>query len=558
MPRRTAPYLLLLALALILAAAPRPAAADERVPAISDRDLPVVGTCAPIDGSDVSIVTVGKASDARWFQVSGVAAPVDFNGLIKVLGQRAGATRPSKHSVWITASARHSWVHAKRVRNAAAVAGIYRTGLRVRSEATGQVMGFPLFLPPGPTGVPGPKAGLLKLRINTVSAKERKASSDAGHAYAAARRAIEKRAEFGVQKVIASVWIATNARLQYALTTLDLLYRGGCSGVRVSSGMQVPRLDVEPVTILEIQGGVASRIPQKLKPGTLMPRRAPWGLLGPAEAGWVDFVPTKLPALDGSRPVKGARPELRPNYAAQPNGVPSSIWKGVDQELRTWMTSLGADLTKGLRGGDLKERFTIGLRRKETLPTYVAPARRAFPDATSVIPATLQVNSLLFRGGSLVGRADVTLLLAGDRLRVIFATWIPLEPTSSGTLVPFAVDPFAAGDAAALRVWIEALYAGTKRYGMKVIPLATGANVLPYFPAVAHRSLGASIRGGGPNLEAFAAGLKQTAFDRVVISVKRGTASVLSGRRVLGVLNFSLRAEEGQMRLDDLKPRRAK
>ncbi len=139
---------------------------------------------------------------------------------------------------------------------------------------------------------------------------------------------------------------------------------------------------------------------------------------------------------------------------------------------------------------------------------------------------------------------------------MIFAKWIPLEPTSSGTLVPFAVDPFAAGDAAALRVWVEALYAGTKRYGQRVIPLAESAKVLPYFPAVAHRGVSNAIASRDGDLKAIAAGLASTTWDRVVLSVSRGTASVLAGRNVIGVLNFSLRAEEGELRLNDLKARR--
>jgi len=546
-------------LVLVLGGGRQSAVAEDLVPAIPDRDLAVVGTCAPIDTRNISIVTVGRRDDMRWFRVNGVAKPVDFAGLTRVLAGRAGTARPSPHGVWITAGATHAWVHVKRVREAAAAAGIYRTGLRVRSQATGQVMGFPLFLPPGRSGMPGPKAGLLKLRVNTVSAKEHKASSDPGHAYAAIRRALEKRATFGVAKVVASVWIATNARLQYVLTVLDLLYRGGCAGVRVRSGMQVPRLDVEPVTVLEIQGGVASRLPQALKPAPVGPRARPWGLLGAAEPGWVDFATQELPSLDGGRGPKKAGPALRPNYAARPAGVPSDVWRGVDNELRQEMSALGGAFARALRGGhDLDKRFTIGLRRKEALPSVLDPARRAFPDATRVVPATLQVESLLFLRGTLVGRAEFTLLLVGERLRVIFATWSPAQGAAAGTLVPFAVDPFAVGKAAALRVWTEALYGAVKKYGLRALPMATAAAVLPYFPAAAHQSVSAAIAGRGAALEALAAGIRGARFDRVVVSVRRGTATVYAGQVVVGILNFSLRAEEGALRLDDLKPRRAR
>ncbi len=549
-------FALLLPVLLVLAAAP--ALADDRVPAIADRDLPVVGTCAPIATQDVTIVTVGKRTEVSWFHVSGVAQPVDFQGLIQLLKGRAGAARPSTHGVWIAASAQHAWIHAKRVREAAAAAGIYRVGLRVRSQTTAQVMGFPLFLPPGRTGKPGPKAGLLTLRVNTVGASQRKASSDTGHAYAAVRRALEKRATFGVQKVIASLWIATNAPLQYALTTLDMLYRGGVSGVKLRSGMHVPRLSAQPITVLEIQGGVASRLPQALKPPAVAPRDRPWGMLGASEPGWVDFVSEKLPALDGGGPAPAAKPAVRPNYAAQAGGVPGPVWRTVDAEARAWMQKLGADLLAGLRGTkSLQQRFAIGLRRKEVLPTYVTPARRQFPDATSVMPSTVQFDTLLFRQGRVVARLDVTVLVVGDRLRLIFGTWIPQAAGAPGTLVPFAVDPFAGGDGAAFRIWFEAVYGAVKTYGMRGLPTADAATVLPYFPAIAHRSVSAAIAKRDGDLQAIVAGLAGTTWDRVVLSVRRGTATVLSGRKVIGVLNFSLRAEEGELRLNDLKPRRA-
>lgn len=546
----------LLVVLLVLTAAT--ALADDRVPAIADRDLPVVGTCAPIGAQNNTIVTVGKRTEVSWFQVSGMAQPVDFQGLIRVLTQRAGVARPSPHGVWITASGAHAWIHAKRVREAAAAAGIYRVGLRVRSQATGQVMGFPLFLPPGRTQTPGPKAGLLEMRVNTVAASERKASSDPGYAYAAVRRALEKRATFGVQKVVASLWIATNAPLQYALTTLDLLYRGGASGVKLRSGMQVPRLTAQPVTVLEIQGGVASRLPQTLKPQAIMPRDRPWGLLGAAEAGWVDFVSQKLPALDGTGPAVKPMAQARPNYAAQPGGVPAQVWRTVDAEGRGWMQKLGADLLAGIRGTTtLEKRFAIGLRRKEVLPTYTTPVRRAFPNATSVMPSTVLFNTLLFRQGRLVARADITVMVVGDRMRVIFGKWQPQAGAAAGTLVPFAVDPFAAGDGAAFRVWFEALYAAARKYGIRAVPTADAATVLPYFPRVAHRSVSGAIAKRDADMQALASGLAATNYDRVVLSVNRGTATVLAGRQVIGVINFSLRAEEGELRLNDLKARRA-
>ena len=86
------------------------------------------------------------------------------------------------------------------------------------------------------------KAGLLQLRINTLGEQSAKAESDAGHVYAAAKRAMELRGRFGVDQVIGRLWLAPNTPLQYTVRSIDLLYRGGCAGVGLRSGARPPPL----------------------------------------------------------------------------------------------------------------------------------------------------------------------------------------------------------------------------------------------------------------------------------------------------------------------------
>jgi len=550
---------LIVPLALVLAAtvAP-PAAADARVPAIANTDLPVAGTCAPIRSSDVTHVMIGERTSIRWYRVAGLAEPVELAALLATLKVRAGTARPSRHAVWITASAQHAWIHVMRVRQACFSAGIYRVGLRVRSEATGQVMGFPLFLPPGKSGTPAGKAGLLQLRINTLGEKNAKAESDVGHIYAAAKRAMEQRGTFGVDQIIGRLWLAPNTPLQYAVRSIDLLYRGGCAGVWLRSGARPPPpLKYKAIPIVEIQGGMVSRHPQSLAPPPIQPRSQPWGLAGAGRPGWVDLEVVELPTVDGKTPAASKpKPRVRPNYAAQPGGVPADVFRSADAQARIWSQRLGEDLLKGLRGDKaFKDRFVVALRRDEVLPKLVAAARGQFPDATRVIPSTLQFNVFLFNAGTLVGRADVTVSIVGDRLRIVFGSWRPLDRAM--TLAPFVVDPFATGEPAAWRIWFEGVFHDARTRGRSAWPTASSELVTRYFPAVARRGVSGAIAARDPKLDTLAAELAKTPYDRLVLTIPRGTAAVFAADKIVGVLNFGLSSEEGALRLDELKPRRA-
>ncbi len=553
---RFAPILLL---PLLLVAA-REAAADPRVPPIPDAQLPVAGTCAPMRNQDVTIVTIGPRTDLRWFGVSGVAQPVLLRQLGPLLKQRAGSARPSQHAVWITASAGHLWAHVASVRNACAAAGIYRVGLRVRSESTGQVMGFPLFLSAAPGAQPSPtKAGRLKVKVVMVPEKQSKAPSDIGHVYAAARRALDMRGKWGIDKVVAEVRLPMLAPLQYAVTTIDVLYRAGVSGVRLRGGVRIPRIQFKVVPKLEIQGGVVSRIPQQLKPPPIRPRSVPWAIDGANEPGWVDLTIQDLPAI-GSTEGPASTPtasDLLPNYAEGRQGVPASVRQQMDNEIRTWARGLGADILAGLRGGpELEARMSPGLRGIEGQRALIDPARKAFPDAAATVTSTLQFNVLLFGGGRLVGRVDATVSLAGRQVGLIFANWKDAV-AGSMTLPPFEVDPYAGGEPARFRVWFEAIFDVARKVGARGLPLAPADEVLRYFPRVAHAGVRRSIEARMPSIETLATRLAQAPYDRLVLSAQRGTATVVAGRRVVGVLNFSLTAQERALRIDDLAPRRA-
>ncbi|MDA1195375.1 MAG: hypothetical protein O2894_09340 [Planctomycetota bacterium] len=537
--------------------------ADERVPMIATHQLPAVGTIAPIETQDVTHVRVGLREDIRWFAVTGVEGVVDYQGLVKVLTQRAGTRRPSPHGVWLTATSAHAWAHVLVLVKACLEAGIYRVGVRVRSDAGADVGGFPLFVPSGSAGGNGPRAGQLTVRVDALHPKEAKGGSDVGHIYAAAQRALERRADFGVEQLVGRIWISPNTPLQYALTAIDLLYRGGCVGVRVQLSLRSSWRGLDVVPVVEIQGGVASRLPQTLEAPPVRPRTAPWGIDGANAPGWVDLDIVDLPAIDA--PVGGAaakRPEVRPNYAADPAGVPADVMRAADAEIRLWGGRLGTALLAAVRstGEPAREtasHFAVATRRKDVLPDLLAEARRAFPDASRVVPSAQQFSAFLFDQGRLLGRADVTLAIAGDAVRVIFATWTPLEPNASITLVPFGVDPFAGGEAAAFRVWMEGLLHGMRTRGAAAVPLAGRDHVLPYLPAVAHAGTQRALDARTASVELLARSLRTLRYDRVVLAPQTGTATVLADARVVGVLTVGAAAEEGTVRVRELSPRRA-
>ena len=555
-------------LALLLAAAPflaPSAAADERVPMIQNRDLPALGTLAPIERDNVTHVRVGKRDDIRWFAVLGVDGVVDYPGLVRILKARAGTRRPSPHGVWLTATADHAWAHVLVLVKACAEAGIYRVGVRARSEATGRALGFPLFIPADPAGRPGAKAGRLNVRVDALLKEEVKGPSDIGHIYAAARRANERRGEFGVDKVVAKVWISPNAPLQYALSAIDLLYRGGCAGVQVQMSMRTSWRGLDVVPVVEIQGGVASRTPQALKPPVLQPRDRPWGIDGANEPGWVDFQVADLPLIDAAKDG-GTRekPRPRPNYAATPGGVPPAEAKRVDEAIRRWALELGVDMNQMIRdprgiSPTVQQRFSVAMRRPQVLPQVVLPVRKAFPDATGAFVSTLRLQAHLFHRGKIQGTADVTLGLTGPQAGLAFGAWAPRDPNDNVTLAPFDVDPYAAGDAAAFRVWLEDLFLHFRAPPVGwTPPLYPAAELLRYLPDAALASTRQALETRRAGVQALQQAVRATPFDRVVLVARTGTAAVTGAdRKVVGTLTMRFEPQEGELRINGLTPRRA-
>ena len=566
MTRRLAfPFACLL---LLLVAAPSlapSAEADERVPTIRNPELPTLGTLAPIARDNVTHIRVGKRDDIRWFAVLGVEGVLDYPSLVRVLKSRAGTQRPSPHGVWITATSKHAWAHVLVVVKACVEAGIYRVGVRARSEATGRALGFPLFIPAGSTGTPGAKAGRLSVRVDALHPREVKGASDVGHVYAAARRAVARRGEFGVSKVVAKVWISPNAPLQYALRTIDLLYRGGCAGVRVQMSLRASWRGLDVVPVVEIQGGVASRNAQALKPELLQPRAQPWGLNGANEPGWVDFQITDLPAIDNEQGGGTRAPVARPNFAISPNGVPKAIADQVDQSIRDWASQLGSDMNEMIRqpagiGPNVQKRFSVAMRRRQVLPKVVLPVRQAFPDATGAFVSTVRLQAHLFREGKIQGAADLTLGVTGGKVGVVFASWEPRDPSSPVTLAPFDVDPFAAGQNAAFRVWVEDLFHKVKKAPAGwPFPLHPPQEVLRYLPDSAVPSTSEAIRGRATGIDAVRRAVASTAYDRVVITPRTGTAAITGANaRVVGTLTMRFEPQESELRINGLTPRRAR
>ncbi len=556
-------------LALLLAAAPfdaPSAAADERVPMIQNRDLPALGTLAPIARQDVTHVRVGKRDDIRWFAVLGVEGVVDYPGLVRILKARAGAKRPSSHGVWLTATSNHAWAHALVVVKACAEAGIYRVGVRARSETTGRALGFPLFIPAAPTRIPGPKAGRLDIRVEAKLAREVKGPSTVGHVYAAARRANEQRAQFGVEKVVAKVWLSPNTPLQYALSTIDLLYRGGVDGVQVQMSLRASWRGLDVVPRIEIQGAVIKGTPVSSRPPAVQPRERPWGIDGANAPGWVDFQVSDLPAIDvDDKGPTRKKAVPRPNYAASPRGVPAGVAQAVDEAVRRWALELGVDMNQMIRdprgiSPTVQQRFSVAMRRPQVLPKVVSPVRTMFPDATGAFVSTLRLQAHLFHQGKIQGTADVTLGLTGPSAGLVFGAWAPRDPNATVTLAPFDVDPYVAGDAAAFRVWLEDLFHQMKTRPVDWLPkVHPRAEVLRYVPDAAAASTQQALAARREGIEALRRAIRATPFDRLVLTARTGTAAITGkDSRVIGTLTMRFEPQEGELRINGLTPRRGR
>jgi len=536
------------------------ARADERVPPVADADLPVAGTCAPVGTGAATHVRVGRPDESGWFAVEGVPGVLDGRGLEEVLAQRAQApaTGPSFHSVWITAGAGHKWEHVVRVILACMKCRIFRVGLRVRHESAPGVFVFPLFLPGALEGVAVPEgtARGLEVRVGTalaaVGGSGEPERSDPLRLHAAALRASRHFPE----RVVASVRIAHNASLGYAVRCLDLLYRGGVAAVKLRLPMLKGSLKVPVREWISVQGVVLDPGAIGLDLVPVSPRAEPWSDTG-ADVPGVALMPVEdLP--EGEQARTGSRDPKPPFRRFGAGPVPAFDFEKSGAVVVAHAQGLGPALRSGLSGGpDALPFFVERLRTPAEHGRVLAPARETFPDATRVTPSTLQVDALLFAGGRHVATVDATVYLGGAQTAFVSVRRSDRAPQETTARSPEPEDPWRSGVPGALRQWFEGAFARAREGGAAAVPLAPVADVLAQFPPVAHAGVKATLARRDAEVAALLVQLGAVAYDRVDLRVGAGTAAVWAGERVGGILNLGFEVEDEELRVSSLVPRRA-
>jgi hypothetical protein len=528
------------------------ALADGRVPEVLPEALPVAGTCAPMPGADATVVTVGEPG---WYRVSGRQGEVDDEALKAVFAERSGAARDgtgaSRHSVWIVTRGDVAFRPAIGVLLAAQKAGIFRVGLQVRCESNEGVMGFPLFLAAPSSAAPG--GGTAK-RLEVKVEADAKVPSDPRLLYEATRRATEK---FGT--VVAEVSIHGAVKTQDAVSSLDMLWRGGVAGVRIAWRGLPPRWQGLPGLKLLVQGREVGSDGSSVELPGIRARKQPWPDDGAAQPGALSLVLDDLPGGEAGEGAESRAPKPLPNYARLPEGPPAAVRREAETKLLGWARAVAKDLADATRGTPLPKPGVLVVRegREEAKAAkLLAPAKDTFGTAERVVPATLHTAVYLFLGTKIVGKVDLTLHLAGDGLSVVFASWVAEAAPGDLVLPPEPVDPFAAGVAGALRVWIEGLLA-SGREGAVGIPLTPDREVLAQLPAVAHGGVQPRLATRSTQIENLAGWLRATTYDRVFVLPPEATYSVWARGRVEGILRVGLEPEETDLRINALSARAA-
>jgi hypothetical protein len=528
------------------------------VPAIADADLPVAGTCAPAGTGAATHVRVGRPDESAWFEVEGVPGVLDAKGLEEVLARRAQAppTGPSFHSVWITAGAGHKWEHVVRVVLACLKCRIFRVGLRVRHETEPGTFVFPLFLPGELAGVAVPEgvARGLEVRVGTALAagEDAQVRSSPLRLHAAALRANRH----FPQRVVASTRIAHNASLGYAVRCLDLLYRGGVAAVKLRLPTLKGSLKVPVREWISVQGVLLDPgdIPVEVAP--VAPRAEPWPDTG-ADVPGVALMPVEdLP--EGEQPRTGPRDPKPPFRRFGPGPVPAFDFEKAGAVVVAYAQGLGPALRAGLASGpDALPYLVERLRTPVEHGRAFHAAREAFPDATRIAPSALQVDVWLSRGGQVVATVDATVFLGGAQ-----TTFVSLRRSARGVeeaAAPSsdAEDPWLSGVPGALRQWLEGALSRAREGGTSAVPLAPLAEVRALFPAVAHAGVEATLARRDAEVETLVASIRATPYDRVDLRLGSGTAAVRAGETVVGILQLGFEAEDEELRLTSLVPRRA-
>ena len=597
--------ILLLFLAASLGWACGSAVADDvaSVPIVRDADLPVVGTAAPIRTANLTHVLVGKVLGR--YRVDGRREVLDDAALLRLFQSRAGQARPSEHAVWITADKNYAWAKIYGVLEIAAKAGLYRVGVRVLHEQGG-AYGFPLFLPlpTRPTGVGAMQASRMPLRIEELIQPEfaarhvGSAEGDLGDQPGVGRgglpgfRGIEERldqvpdsnpkwlfqiARTAVGKfgdLVAEIAIDHQCSLQYALTTMDMLYRAGCVGVRIRSG-QLFIKDKQGNEILNLTPGdtytkvsIARRprapdfpIPprelEELEIPRIAPRRQPWPLEGANHAGGLYADLLELPVDGEAAPTRFNDPRKPWPNSLKETDIPAHRVGESAAWIRKWSQELAPQMLAALRGGTKVSPFIVVRKRgPQALTELLAPAQRIFADATEVRLATLRVDVYLVNGIVPVGKAEATLNLIGDQLNLVSAVWTNENLPPSATLPPEPVDDFASGLPGAVRFWLENAFGSARRLGAAALPLAPTDTVLRGLPAAYHAQARPGLDARGRSTQALATAIQSRSFDRLLLVARDGSAAVLRGPEVVGVLIFGFESEEQELRVHSLTPRR--
>jgi hypothetical protein len=543
-----------------------PAHADGRVPEVAAKDLAVAGTCAPIAGAPLTYVTVG---DTGLYRVDGRPEVLDDAGLVAVLTQRAAAPANgvSRHEVWVVASAAHPFLAVARVRLACQQARVFRMGVQVRAEQGGAVMGFPLFLPasanerPPTTGAP--TARRLEVRLDRTDGPE---ESNPRRLFLATQQAVER---FG--PIVAEVSLDANLPTQHVITCLDMLYRGGAVGVKL--GIRAPTVGRR-----SIEGGAErTRVPRLLlasvqgralplaEPVTALPpiaaRKVPWPDEGANQPGALDLVLEDVPQRAGpskDTPAKPADPEPLSSYAGRHEGAPGTVVVAANRAVGLWAQGLGKSLLEAIDGVATLPKYMVNrMREPQRLTAQVTPLQPMFKGAQRVQPTTMKLDVYLVRDVTIVGKVEVTLHTAGSALSFIFARWVVETFPSDLSLPPVLTDPFAAGVPGHVRVWLEAAFSAVYRQAAGGLPMAPEREVLGYLPAVAQAGAGQALAGRPAEFDVLAKWLTVTPYDRLLILPRQGTAAVIGGNRVMGILQYGLEAEEKELRLTSLTGRAA-
>lgn len=439
---------LLLALA---GAALAPAAwAGPQVPDLTVDQLPVAGTCAPIQGPHVTWLTLGEPG---WFRVDEDPTDVAVDAVeahLRQHGERAAAAR-APADVWIVAAANREWSQVVQLLTLCEQSGIYRVGVQVRAESGDGIMGFPLFLPApdttAPTGVP--KGRALKVKVvrplpTELSPLKAPVRSDSSRLYAAATRAVES---FG--PIVATVSIKRDVSVQDAVRTLDLLWRAGCAGVRLPVLVMAHR-QAEPYVEIYVQGRLLEAEPIEMEIPPVRPRTSPWPDHGAAQPGAyaMDLEPIPTPGETSADETLRLKP--LPSYAASGQGVPAQAMQSTETTVQRWGESLGRWLTVALGPPPINLPETLLARRKRQglgAQDFFADARSSFPEPDSASVGTVRLLAYLIQGTTPVGRVDVTMSLAGRRPTVVFGSWAteqapadfgmpPARPTASRRASP--------------------------------------------------------------------------------------------------------------------------